>query len=235
MERKVGEVFEYNGEKYVVEYKQENCKRCAFFTKYGRCNRNLDVAGYCFPHQRMDGKDVIFIKLKTKDMGERTLKISFEKAKEFYQKGGEFRNIALSIFTEEELTEVELPKTWEEFCENNPIKEKECFIDDCCSIIEVEGKNHTRSSSIDRNILPSRETAEAHLAYIQLHQLRNRYRQGWIPTRNHIHYCIERNYDEIYTTEYESISRFLSFQSLEIAKKFLNNFKDLIEKAGDLI
>ena len=30
-------------------------------------------------------------------------------------------------------------------------------------------------------------------------------------------------------------SHFLSFQSEEIAEKFLNNFKDLIETAGDLI
>lgn len=170
-------------------------------------------------------------------MEERTLKISLEKAKEFYQKGGELRNIALSIFTEDKLTKVELPKTWEEFCENNLIKEKECFIDDCCSIIELEVKNQTRSSSIDRNLLPSREAAEAHLAYMQLHQLRNRYRQGWIPKDySEDRFNIVQHIDKkFYVVDFSTTHHFLSFQSKELANKFLNNFKDLIEKAGDLI
>ena len=34
---------------------------------------------------------------------------------------------------------------------------------------------------------------------------------------------------------YYSTSRFLSFQTEEIAKEFLTNFRDLIEQAGDLI
>ena len=34
---------------------------------------------------------------------------------------------------------------------------------------------------------------------------------------------------------YNNSRYFLSFQSREIAEKFLKNFKDLIEKAGDLI
>lgn len=167
-------------------------------------------------------------------MEARNIKLSFEKAKEFYNKGGEFKDLALSAFTEEELTEVELPKTWEEFCENNPIKEKEFFIDDHCSIIELESNNRTRSSIIDRNLLPSEEAAEAHLAYMQLHRLRNSYRQGWKPT-NKCNHCIERTSKELCITNYASISRFLSFQSEELANKFLNNFRDLIEKAGDLI
>lgn len=167
-------------------------------------------------------------------MEERTIKLTLEKAKEFYQKGGELRNIALSAFTEEELTEVELPKTWEEFCEKYLIEEEEAFIDETSNIIKSEGK-YKRHSSIDKNLLPSKEAAEAHLAHMQLHQLRNRYRQGWTPNNDNTKYSIERNICGFHIEAYTTVYRFLSFQTEEIAEKFLNNFKDLIEKAGDLI
>lgn len=51
-------------------------------------------------------------------MSERIIKLSLEKAKEFYNKGGEFRDLALSAYSKEELTTIELPKTWEEFYNN---------------------------------------------------------------------------------------------------------------------
>ena len=78
---------------------------------------------------------------------------------------------------------------------------------------------------------------------MQLHQLRDCYRQGWIPDWSDCKnkYCIM--YSGIYcNTNYNhciycniSTREFLSFQSREIAQEFLNNFKDLIEQAGDLI
>ena len=100
-----------------------------------------------------------------------------------------------------------------------------------------------RNTEYDKNVLPSKEAAEQHLALIQLHQLRDCYRQGWIPdwkdSKNKI--CIK--YNNIYSntnTNYTIIVRintqeFLSFQSREIAEEFLNNFKDLIKQAGDLV
>ena len=170
-------------------------------------------------------------------MEERTLKISFKKAKEFYQKGGEFRILALSTFTEEELTKVELPKTWEEFCENNPIKGKEFFIDDCCSVIKLESEDHTRRFSDDRNLLPSKKAAEQHLALMQLHQLRDCYRQGWIPnyTNDLYKWCIIKHKDKLSVDINFNRVTFLNFQSKEIAEEFLKNFRGLIEKARDLI
>ena len=103
-----------------------------------------------------------------------------------------------------------LPKTWEEFCEHNKV-----------------------------NI----NVPRGHLALMQLHQLRDCYRQGWIPDWSDCEnkYCII--YDSIYcNTNYNHsiavhthTNEFLTFQSREIAQEFLNNFKDLIEQAGDLI
>ena len=72
---------------------------------------------------------------------------------------------------------------------------------------------------------------------MQLHQLRDCYRQGWLPNWKDdiIKYCIvlESNKCAIYKNI--TTCNFLSFQSMELAEKFLNNFKDLIEIAGDLI
>ena len=39
-----------------------------------------------------------------------------------------------------------------------------------------------RDKDSDKNILPSKQAAEAHLALMQLHQLRDCYRQGWTPS-----------------------------------------------------
>ena len=80
------------------------------------------------------------------------------------------------------------------------------------------------------------QVSEQHLPLIQLHQLRDCYRQGWIPTLNKTSFGIIRRVEgDLEVEKFVFSSRFLSFQSLEIAKEFLDNFRDLIEQAGDLI
>lgn len=172
-------------------------------------------------------------------MEERTLKISFEKAKEFYQKGGEFRILALYAFTEEELTKVELPKTWEEFCKSKP-KIEDYYISDNSKIRHIKPNVDVipdRIPNEDANLLPCKEAAEQHLALMQLHQLRDCYRQGWIPnyTNDLYKWCILKHKDKLSIDINFNRVTFLSFQSKEIAKEFLNNFRDLIKQAGDLI
>lgn len=70
-------------------------------------------------------------------METRNVKLSLEKAKEFYAKGGEFRDLALSAFTEEELTKKALPKTWEEYM-NNWAEKKEGFDFDTMTKVEID-------------------------------------------------------------------------------------------------
>lgn len=74
---------------------------------------------------------------------------------------------------------------------------------------------------------------------MQLHQLRNCYRQGWVPDWNNVDenkYSIISDEVKVYIIQSMLLSPcFLVFQSKEIAEEFLNNFKDLIEQAGDLI
>ena len=134
-----------------------------------------------------------------------------------------------------------LPKTWEEFCEQNNIKKGECYLDASSSIRELEISK--RNKHTDKNILPNKQVAEQHLALMQLHQLRDCYRQGWTPDweNKSIMYTIKNCYTVI-TKIIEPVvvnernrCAFLSFPTYEMAEKFLNNFKDLIEQAGDLI
>ena len=130
----------------------------------------------------------------------------------------------------------QLPKTWDEFCEQNRIKKTEYYLDASSCISETW--NEKRYSSTDKNVLPSKQAAEAHLALMQLHQLRDCYRQGWQPNWNDsksTKYCIEFTDNRYIIFRYYASSKFLSFPTKELAEKFLTNFRDLIEQAGDLI
>ena len=137
---------------------------------------------------------------------ERNITLTLEKAKEWYKKGGELKEIALQAFTEKELNS--LPRSWDEFS----YKYKIC---------------------VTRYAMPSK-----YEALYQLEQLRDCWRQGWKPDwldGNGIKYVIKgwRDKSSI-ETSYVTHS-FLSFPTYEMAKEFLECFKDLIEKAGDLI
>lgn len=169
-------------------------------------------------------------------MEEKNLKISLDKAREWYTKGGELKELALSAFTEKEIAESTLPNTWQEFCEMYPIEEDEWYINWNSNINLL--KEGIRYNTSHRNVLPSQQSAKAHLAYMQLHQLRDCYRQGWVPNWEEEYqnkWCIAFARNEYIVFNYRHCRGFLSFQSEEIAEKFLNNFKDLIETAGDLI
>ena len=132
--------------------------------------------------------------------------------------------------------EPQLPKTWKEFCENHDTKKGERYMDDYCNL-EVAIGGYKRDAQKDRNLLPSKQAAEAHLALMQLHQLRDCYRQGWKPDWNNDYskYVIVKSRNKYNVLAASWTSRFLSFQDTETAKEFLTNFRELIEQAGDLI
>ena len=168
-------------------------------------------------------------------MEERSIKISLDKARDWYNRGGEYKELALSAFTENEITTSALPNTWEEFCNMYPVKDDEWYISASSNIIRMsQGKRYTFYNC---NILPSLQSAKAHLALMQLHQLRDCYRQGWVPDWKDdiIKYCIVLESNRCVIYKNITTCNFLSFQSMELAEKFLNNFKNLIETAGDLI
>ena len=122
-----------------------------------------------------------------------------------------------------------LPKTWEELT-----KVEGYYVGTSGYVCDYQGA----TKEVNKNVFATQEQAEAAVALAQLSQLRDAYRQGWKPDwQNHRikKYCIfveDDNFriDHWYTRQY-----FLSFESQAIAQEFLENFRDLIEKARPLM
>lgn len=107
------------------------------------------------------------------------------------------------------------PRTWEEFCANNPTSPNEAII---------------RFPYGARCTLPNAVAAMSHLTLMQLHQLRDCYRGN---TDSTCCYSIIRGVFDL-AVVYDN-TRFLSFPTKKMAEEFLANFKDLIKEAEDLI
>ena len=159
-------------------------------------------------------------------METRQIELSLDTAKRLYEQGGEYRDIALTAFKEHELIGDRLPKTWEEYCvkhgENSDM---------------IKASLDYAYTVINNYIFSDYKQAQAYIAMIKLHLLRDEYRQGWKPNYNirQDKYTIIYGYNWGITVVVNQTSRFLSFQSREIAEEFLTNFRELIEQAGDLI
>lgn len=157
----------------------------------------------------------------------RTIEIPLDTAKRWYEQGGELREIALGAFSEKELIGDGLPKTWDEYCAKHG---------DMGVIIKAS--LGTAYVALKKHVFSDYKQAQAHIAMIKLHLLRDEYRQGWLPEwmdYEQDKYVIQKFIDEYVIRLYNTTSYFLSFQDDERANEFLTNFRDLIEEAGDLI
>lgn len=125
----------------------------------------------------------------------------------------------------------ELPKTWEECYTKLGKGEYISNLSTISNIVEL-----IKPDNNNKNMLPA-GLGKPMLAFCQLLVNRNAYRDGWEPdwTKGDNKYVI-MNYRGIISTEnYSFMSYVLSFQSMEIRDKFLENFRDLIEEAKELI
>lgn len=144
-----------------------------------------------------------------------------------------------AVYNEEtqkvEIVRIELPKTWEEYCKQNPIVDWEYFINERSEIGEI--RKREKNPETDKSTIQTKDMAEAFIALMQLVQLRDCYRQGWTPnwSQPYKRYCIYCEYNRVFPFDNTFNSRVLSFQSKEIRDEFLKNFKDLIEQAKELI
>lgn len=132
--------------------------------------------------------------------------------------------------------ERKLPKSWEEFCENYPIKDEECFFDDI-SVITYAVEGFDRKKNSDKNLLPDRATAEAVLALCQLIQLRNCYNGDWVPDWLDYHqtkYVICFIEKGIVSGDRTNSGDILYFKTAELRDEFLRYFRPLIEKLKHL-
>lgn len=147
------------------------------------------------------------LKLYKEMKEERNITLTLDKAKEWYKKGGELKEIALQAFTEKELNP--LPRSWDELCRKYEFA--------CLS---------TRYSNFPLK----------YDALFKLEQLRDCWRQGWEPIWDCSEkWCIRLWGNELGVGVVTHIARFLTFPTKEMAEEFLKCFRDLIEKAKDLI
>lgn len=180
--------------------------------------------------------------IKYSDTKKRKIEIDINTAKEWYNSNNEsLKAVALQAFSEQELKNF-LPKTWEEYCNNE--YRTGYYINESSRIgFMDQGKYDTKlNSDFDKTVFKNEKDAYAHLALMQLHVLRDVYRdyyqKGWKPDWNsdkEYKYCVvfyKQKADVTYQC-YEE--RFLSFPTYKLAQQFLENFKDLIKKAKELI
>ena len=238
----VGETFDFKGHKLRVEkvQKTSSCENC-FFEKLRLSNvyacdevfKGIIIPSCCY--QRNDNNSVIFKEVT--DMEERTIKLDIETARKWYNGSDDsLRTLALQAFSENELKDSGLPNTWNEFCLETPIKQFEYYIS-ADSGISQRADDVIRRIECDKNVLPNKKSAESILALCQLTQLRDRYRQGWVPDwkDGKYKYIIDYGGDNLSLDLYQHRNTFLSFQSKEIRDLFVKNFKDLIELAKEYI
>lgn len=93
------------------------------------------------------------------------------------------------------------------------------------------------SNANNVNIFKTGEQAWASIALAQLSQLRDAYRDGWIPNwdNNSEKYVINFYGDKINRECSQYYSYFLSFKTASTRDLFLENFRDLIEIAKPLM
>lgn len=154
-------------------------------------------------------------------METRSIEITLETAKRWYEQGGELKDMALGVFTLEEMG-YELPKTF----------------GGLIVILAQWGIKLREEQYEDKNPQIA--------AVKKLMLLRDFYNNNWKPVWDswEIKYSIVCDYkvdsgemqlvvDSLYNPN--SSHSFLIFNKREYAEEFLNNFHELIEQAGDLI
>ena len=152
-------------------------------------------------------------------MEARYISLSLETAKRWYEQGGELKDMALGVYTLEEMG-YSLPKTFEEF------------------LGVLERWNIAVPEQLYNDAIPKIAAVK------KLILLRDFYNNNWKPDWDNI---IEYKYGITYwynrdTRESSYVAKliycppcFLVFNDIAKAEEFLNNFRELIEQAGDLI
>ena len=152
-------------------------------------------------------------------METRYMEISLETAKGWCEQGGELKDMALGVYTLEEMG-YSLPKTFEEFLEIS------------------ERWNIAVPEQLYKDAIPKIAAVK------KLILLRDFYNNNWKPKWGDIiddKFTIVMDYKkdtgtfEYFVMRVYKPASFLVFNNPKYAEEFLNNFRELIEQAGDLI
>ena len=130
------------------------------------------------------------------------------------------------------------PKSWGEYCKQQEANgETGYYFDTDCSINEASWVGCATFNNW-RNVLPSKELAEAFLAMMQLMSLRQAWIGDWKLDWKEKHFnkwCIVKSMDKFCVDVYSCLSRPLSFPTMEMAEEFSVRFKGLLEIAKPLL
>jgi len=146
------------------------------------------------------------------DNAENTNQMKIEDAKRLYAIGGESKDIALIYFSEDQLKERTLPKTWQEY----------------------EATLHEMFA----NVKAPREIAIAIDNLVKLYLLKQEYNGDWVADWKDLDqgkYVIAYTSGKIEHGFCWSSHAFLSFKSPELRDQFAANFGDIIEAAKPLL
>ena len=163
-------------------------------------------------------------------METRNVKITLETAKRWYDQGGEFKEMALSVFTEAELNPVR--NEWESKILGKDIDG--FYISSLSCVVRFNNNCAKR----DNATFKTEKQAKSALAYAQLTQLMAlpEYNGDWVPdwSDDEFKYVVGRYSGDIKINRYSKIYYPISFKSSEIRDKFLENNLDLLKEYFEL-
>ncbi len=164
-------------------------------------------------------------------METRNVKVSLETAKRWYQQGGEFKEMALSAYSETELKPVK--NEWESKFSGN------CIEGYYISSLSTVNSIRSECSDEDKAIFKTEKQAKATLAYAQLTQLMAlpEYNGNWIAdwtNGNESKYCIVPVGDELKLEVFFEFKQNICFRNKAIAELFLSNNYDLLMQYSEL-
>jgi hypothetical protein len=126
--------------------------------------------------------------------------------------------------------ESRFPKNWYDLGQINGY-----YQNSFSAVMEFKDKRAVESS---RNTYPTKELVEASIALAQLLQLREKVNQGWVADWENggvVKCCIEVDAGFLLTSTHTTTSRILAFETKDVAKTFLEMYKDLIKIAKPLL
>lgn len=123
----------------------------------------------------------------------------------------------------------EKPMSWEEYCEQNPIKEGAYYLDWICQLQQTDPRR--RNEIADANVM-SKDLCEAFLAYMKLHQLRIAWVKDCEGNRNCKILVVD---GKMCVLSRPLCSAGLSSPTEKMSREFMDTFKDLLEIAKPLL
>jgi len=166
-------------------------------------------------------------------METRNVKVSLETAKRWYQQGGEFKEMALSAYSEAELNPVK--NEWESRFVGKRIEGY--FVEPIDNNVYGYEENF-RASLYCKHIFKTEKQAKSALAYAQLTQLMvlEEYNGDWVADWDDdtSKYAIVRRCNEVVKDTFYNYYCPIVFKSNKIQDKFMDNNYDLLRQYFEL-